>query len=240
MRSAAHRRGLTLLELLLALALTVLVVAIVAGAMRFQLITLESSRGRLEESQLARAVMRKLAADIRSTVQEAPIDFSAVSKLAEGSLLGGDVSGLTELAGSDAAASLGGGELAGLDSEEAMAEAESFDMQQMTASTTPSSKPGLYGTTNAIQIDVSRLPRLDEYQRVTYLDANGQARTEFPSDVKTVTYYLRPPQSTGGATTTAEAADYVNRQMALDPQQMQAAGGLVRREVDRAVALWKT
>jgi hypothetical protein len=77
----------------------------------------------------------------------------------------------------------------------------------------------LYGTATELQIDISRVPRVDEYQALTY---RGRGVRDVPSDVKTVGYYL-----------SRDAA-------ALSPQGDLAtsSGGLVRRSLDRAVSLW--
>ena len=250
LRAKSRRGGLTLLELLLAMALTIVLLAAVTSAMRFQLYTLDKSRASMEEAQLARAILRRLSDDIRGAVQEVPIDFSAATKLAQESLGGADASQLSGLAGGDAA-SLAGGDLAGIAdlgmsaddlsmSADDLGSGSSVDMESLASSTSPAQLPGLYGTETALQIDVSRIPRLDEYQRMILVDANGLAQTKFPSDVKTVTYYVRPHDQLGGAATPEEAAENVSRRTALNPQQEQFAGGLVRREVDRAVALWKS
>jgi hypothetical protein len=77
----------------------------------------------------------------------------------------------------------------------------------------------LYGTATELSVDISRLPRLDEYESMVQ---GGGAVSDVPSDVKTVTYYLgdsAAPSSPGAA---AQAP----------------TGGLVRRSLDRAVSEW--
>jgi hypothetical protein len=84
--------------------------------------------------------------------------------------------------------------------------------------TSPVSIPGLYGTATELSVDVSRLPRLDEYESMV----QGSGTRDVPSDVKTVTYYLgdsAEPSSPGAG-------------------EQAPLGGLVRRSLDRAVSEW--
>src|SRR5690606_27324194 len=52
---------------------------------------------------------------------------------------------------------------------------------------------GLLGTRDFLQLDVSQLPRRDEYAGMTATDVAGPIIG--PSDVKTVTYFVEPPDS---------------------------------------------
>jgi hypothetical protein len=76
--------------------------------------------------------------------------------------------------------------------------------------------PGIYGFANELQVDVSRLPRLDEYQGSYDAESGIYQR---PSDVKTVTYFLIEPP--------ADAQEEVG----VAPRY-----GLMRREIGRAAA----
>ncbi len=81
-RSAWQSRpGVTLLELILALALTVMLLGAIAMAIQLNLRSLNSRRSSVEEVQLARAVLRMISEDIRATVQYEEQDFSAVEKM---------------------------------------------------------------------------------------------------------------------------------------------------------------
>ena len=67
--------------------------------------------------------------------------------------------------------------------------------------------PGLVGNQTQVQLDVSRLPRLEEY--VAMLDANTADIDDIPSDIKTVAYFVQSSDTLGGvedalATATAE------------------------------------
>ncbi|MBM3999588.1 MAG: hypothetical protein FJ297_08640 [Planctomycetes bacterium] len=96
--------------------------------------------------------------------------------------------------------------------------------QDLTSTTTLPPVPGVYGNAYQLQIDVSRLPRVDQYQ--TILDPNSIALPRIPSDIKTVTYFVQTPAIGGGQITDP---------LAQRGQANQPAVGLMRREVDRAV-----
>ena len=78
------RRGFSLLEVILAVALTAVVVAMVAAAIDFHLGQLTVRRAKIEEAQLARAVLRRIADDLRGAIVYRPIDFSSAQALTQG------------------------------------------------------------------------------------------------------------------------------------------------------------
>jgi hypothetical protein len=82
----------------------------------------------------------------------------------------------------------------------------------------------LYGNQYELQLDVSRLPRVDEFQRMT-ADARETSLQDIPSDVKTVAYYCASANS-------ATSSGVTNRRTG------RLESGLVRRVMDRAVTLY--
>ncbi|HND52426.1 MAG TPA: hypothetical protein PLV92_08520, partial [Pirellulaceae bacterium] len=80
-RRASAVRGFTLLELILALSLTILILGAMALAIRLNLKTLDSRRNTVENTQLVRAVFRAMSDDLRSAVQMEPIDFNGVQAM---------------------------------------------------------------------------------------------------------------------------------------------------------------
>jgi hypothetical protein len=85
--------------------------------------------------------------------------------------------------------------------------------------------PSLYGGANWLQVDVSRLPRLDQYMLSPA--ANPNAMLNRPSEIKSVFYYLAGsgqalPPALAGATTSGDNQ------------------GLMRREADRLTTVWQT
>ncbi len=193
------RHGFTLLEVILTLLLTSLVLAALSMAISTQLRAVDRGRRHVEQAQLARALLQRIAGDVRSAVRYDPLDIKKlVPKLATQSL-------------EDMAAQAGFGEMDFSDVED-----EDASVAETTA---PPPIPGIYGTRYELQVDVSRLPRIDQFQSSLVPTADGGSLLDRTSDVKTIAYYCVRPELTAVA---------------------QAVGGLmqtglVRRELDRAV-----
>jgi uncharacterized lipoprotein NlpE involved in copper resistance len=248
------RRGITLLELMLSLALTGVVMIVISMAIDLNLRTLDVRRADVEQAQLARAVLRHIAADLRCAVVYEPLDMTSVQQMGAsaassgteqgtaGSAEGasgtsdqtkGSTSGQTsgQTTGRTSGQTTGGTNsptdssdtTSGLDdmTDLGLDEAVSENTVDIASSAAPTSTPGLFGNQYELRVDVSRLPRVDQYQPTA--TPNGDTATwSVPSDVKSVSYYLQTsdqPQST-----------------AATGQTMVNGAGLVRREVDRAVA----
>jgi hypothetical protein len=216
-RRLRPRAGLTLIELLLAVALAATLMLAVAMAVDIYLRLVDSRRTTVEEAQLSRAVLRRIADDIRGTLSFDPVDFSSVEELAgsgdapppSGDAAGGGGGGMGNGMG-------GGGEQGGSESEDRTEATE-------TAAAAAPPVPGLYGSQYALEIDVSRVPRPDEY----LFPPVGEAGSGSLGDVKTIAYYLRTDSA-------AAAAPLAN------PDMSPAGGGrgLVRRVLGRAVTHW--
>ncbi|QGJ71091.1 Hypothetical protein PBC10988_27940 [Planctomycetales bacterium 10988] len=189
---ASRRAGLTLIETLLALLLSTFVLAGLWLAMDIQLRLVEAGRQEVEEAQLARAIMQKITNDLKHAILYDPIPVT----LAEIS------------AGSSSTDPDQGGNPDDTSSEEVLVEDEA----------TTQTEPGLYGTQYDLQIDVSRLPRIDEYEG--FLSNSGSMT--YPTDTKTVTYYVM--NSELGGTLFATGANQ--------------AEGLYRREQGRAFEIY--
>jgi hypothetical protein len=215
-RPRTRRRGLTLLELMLALALTTIVLGVVGMAIDINLRALDSRRDVVEDAQLARAVLRLIADDLRGAVQTPEADFSGVMDMASGALPDGlDAAGLEDAAGDF-----------GLDTSDmtGLLDEETGPSQDIASSTEPPPEPGLYGNQFELLIDTSRLPRVDQYQRMI-TDQSQLGLQDIPSDVKTIGYYV-VSQANAGVVTSAQMND-----------QNEPQFGLARRVLDRAVTL---
>lgn len=224
-----RQRGVTLLELILALTLTVMILGAVTLAINLNLRTLDRRRNEVEEAQLARAVLRMIADDLRSAVQQEEVDFSSVESMASGiGDVGALASSLTGSAGAAGGGAAGGGAAGGGAGSSSAAgagagatAAADSSSQDIAATAAPPDVPGLYGNQSEMQVDVSRLPRVDEYS--TMVTADGT--TKIPSDVKTVAYYVRSQPLNGTASTPDTVTPGLNSQ----------GSGLVRRELPRVV-----
>lgn len=334
-KAATPRRGMTLLELILALALSALVLMAIGMAIELHFRMFDVRRTNVEEAQLARAVLRHIADDLRSAVQYEPVDLSGLEAVTAnttaaagainsglqgggggsggGSSGGGNSGGGSSSGGGnnggggnggggsqgsgggnsgggnaggggmlglppDAAAALanaaggskggggfGGGSSGGGSSQGGSAGGGSGGSSKGGSSgsgssgggqsggsggstsnsgspvTTPTTETGetaaplvvgLYGSATQLQFDISRLPRVDQYQAI--LSGTGELGVvDIPSDIKTITYFLRSEDS-------AAAADSPISSLAsgAQPSTTGRGRGLMRRELDRAVSLW--
>ncbi len=202
----SRRSAVTLLELLLALALTGLLMVLITTAIDLNLRALDLRRTDVERSQLARAVLRHIAADLKNAILYQPIDVTGLPQADPADLLG---------AGDDLLGDLFGDEELGL----GLTTANNLDI---AGALEPTSQPGLFGNPHELQVDTSRLPRVDQYHQVL-IGAEG-AEASIPSDVKTVAYFLQFETRDGGPVLPGTAGE--------------ATGGLARREWDRAVTAW--
>lgn len=223
---------MTLLELILALGLSVVVLGAVTSAIHLFLRSLDGRRAEVEETQIARAVLRMIADDLRSAVQQEPLDFGSAGKGA--SQIAANTADSAAGAISDATGGAVNAEdvaaAAGDSSGGAGGETTEGANQNIEESTTPPATPGLFGNQYELQVDVSRLPRLDELY-IRQLSADGQSVTDLPSDIKTVAYYVRVQEADVGTGFSAAAAGSALGREMRKP-------GLVRRQLDRAVTAY--
>ncbi|QDU26150.1 hypothetical protein ETAA8_12240 [Anatilimnocola aggregata] len=271
-RFAVSARGVTLLELILALSLTTIVMGLIAMAIDLNFRMYDTRRTHVEETQLARSILRHIADDIRAAVQHMPPDLSGLETVAGNSqnasamlggagmgALGGATGGQggTGGAGANQGASgqnsnstggqggqgqggtgnTGGGTGNGGNSQNTLGSTDlNVNPQTEQATSTYGEQSaggvvGLYGSGTELQLDVSRLPRVDQYQAELSADAL-QSVVDIPSDMKTVSYFLR----------SEEAA--LSSGMGIAPSSQVTASldgrgrGLMRRVLDRAVSIW--
>ncbi len=155
-----QRTAFTLLELILALAVSAFVLLAVGMAVRFHLHTLDFRSGEVEELQLARAIVAQMTEDIHSTA------FVPVAE--------------QDAAESDEA----------VDGEELVDDVPTADSEttSIAEDIEPPLQPGLYGNQFELQIDTSRLPRPDQYAAVYSPDTD--TTVDLATDTKTVAWYL--------------------------------------------------
>ncbi len=222
------RAGFTLLELMLSLTLIVVATALIGSLMQMYARNFASRGEDIRRMQLARAVLNMIAEDIRSVVIEQEYDGTVLEQQLGGGSGGGGSGGGGQAAGG---ASGGGGLGSGpsLASEQAPADNTAASTEGDLTETIVNRPPGIYGDQYTLIVDVSRLPRPDEYmvQQTSLLDGS---LTDIPGDIKTVTYFVQAPTNQGvaddmaGFGTTADNSGLV--------------GGLVRRALDRGVTAY--
>ena len=201
------RPAFTLFELILAIALSATLLALIGTAVNLYLLRVDAGRSRVEEAQLARSVLAIIAADVRATTTYQTQDVSAIARLAasaakfdvddfessgtfQGSAFGAP--GATGTTNAVGAASM----LSSTTSSGGSTSAGSSGDGTVSTST---AVPGLNGLATELLLDVARLPRLDEL---------------FPTV---------PGQRTAAATALGS------------PAAQLGVGGLGRQTIDRAV-----
>lgn len=211
--SRARQKGFTLLEVLLTLAMSVVLMGLISAALQFYARDMDASQMDIRQTQLAAVLMQMIEDDLRATLHTQPVDTAGLEALMSASI-GGEAVPAGE--GEDLSA-------AGIESEEPMVEdIAAVDLQTGVAIL---QTPGLIGNQFQIQMDLSRLPRLEEY--VAYLDEDTSDIDDVPSDLKTVAYFVQPP-GTGVQDTLTQ----------LDPSaSLEGSGGMVRRTLDRAATV---
>lgn len=211
-RRSPARRGFTLLEVLLALALTVVLLSLLTFSISVYLRASNAGRDDVERSQLARVLLRRMSDDLRSTLwrneaDAASSDSASSSDAPAASGSGsGSTSGSGATSGSQSGSGSGTGGNTGSGSGSGNSSGDSNSSTSVSDSTELPPVTGLFGNQYEVQIDVSRLPRIEQYASAVVTS------TDLVSDVKTVAYFCQT--ATSGVST--------------------SASGLVRREFDRA------
>ena len=218
----------------------------VSMAIDLHLRLLDSRRGSVERAQVARAVLHRIASDLRGAIGPATTDFSGITEMLSSAASGGldmgalgDAAGaagdagdagsdLGDLAGAAGASDLGqaASDLADAAADLGLDVSDTGATQDIASTTTPPAVPGLYGNQYQLQVDVSRIPRVDEFQRMRSPDALFKIQ-DIPSDVKTIAYYYRSVDNTTATTATSNRFGGSTKERT----------GLVRRVLDRAVTL---
>lgn len=256
------RGGFTLVEVLLSLALTAVVAGIIGGLVQVYLTNQNIGRDRVKQTQLARALLNMIADDIRTVVRNQSFDTAGLSELlsggqqsggggaagggvAVGGAAGGGVAvGGVAVGGASGGGAAGGGAAGGgvasgtaggalSASGGASTGSNSGSSSQSATPTVATLPPGIYGTSTSIEIDISRLPRPDEYVPLEQDVVNGTV-ADMPSDIKTVAYFVQAKRTDGIRDPLATEVDIRSKQATNDG----AAGGLVRRSLDRAITLF--
>ena len=244
-RNRGQRAGFTLMELLLALGLAAVVAGMMGSLIQIYLINQEKGQDSVRQAQLARAILNMISEDVRTVVRPQTFDASGLEQLlasdtGSGGGSGGAQAGGAQAGGAQAGASpaAGGssspstqGSAGAASSSGASASAAGGGTTEASAVATPM-PPGIYGTSTSIEIDVSRLPRPDEYFP-QLSDPTTGALGDVPSDIKTVGYYVQTPQSDGVLDPLATLTQ--NQTVIGSDVVAPANGGLVRRSIDRAV-----
>ncbi len=199
----ADRKAFTLLEVILALFLTTITLSLMGMAIQVNMDVANKSRGQVEEAQLARAILQRIADDLRNAVPYQPPAGSASS------------SGSGSTTSSSSASSTSQASSAGSTSGSGSGSTSSSGSSSTAASTTMPVSGGVFSNDeNSIQIETTRRPRV---AKAILAAAENGGQPPMLSDVRIVTYGLGPPN--GGS--------------AMDATFDGPSAGLYRSEVDR-------
>lgn len=224
------RKAFTLIELMLALSLIVVATALIGSLMQMYAKNFATRGDDIRRMQLARSILNMIAEDLRAVVTVQEYDASVLQQQlgSGGGDAGGGADGGTggsgEAGGGAAGATGAGASATGANSTGASGAAADESTEEATVTVR---EPGLYGTQYELTLDVSRLPRGDEY-----IPAAGamvaSTLTDVPGDIKTVSYFVQSPSVIG----VEDSMTAFN-----DPTQVTngMTSGLVRRGLDRAI-----
>jgi len=238
-RTTPSRCGYTLLELLLALSLSVAVITAIGTATQVYLFSLTRHQSQIEQRLVTRGLLNVISNDLRAGIQYKANDYSGLENLVETAQLSANQLGANNQLGDLDAADLEAGNITAADIEaaalaaadtpadepthEANSETESDTESESDTETEPivdeesvAFRPTLIGNSNSIALDISRMPRMDQYN-----STNGN---QTQSDIKTLSYFF---------SSSAPSNDGDGNSIRLKGDNN---GGLYRREVDRAVA----
>lgn len=217
-------RGFTILEVVLTLSMAVVLMSLVGVTLQFYARNMNVRDMDVRRIQLAASLLQMMADDLRAAVYSEPFDASTLEAF------------LASAAGGEAAQTLdpAASEVLGLDSGDALLEepamaAETMDLQNSMLTLR---RPGMIGNQSEIQFDISRLPRLEQWQQ-TLSDSPAEV-ADVPSDLKTVTYYIQAVGAVGGVSDPLQ--EYLPAESLTE--NTTAPGGLVRRELDREANKW--
>lgn len=280
------RRGFTLLELILALALSVLVMSIIVGLVGMYSSNFTRRGEDIRRVALARAILNMIADDLRATVTKQEYDTKVLEQMLMGQGGGGGAGG-SQSAGAGGQTNptgptgptgpngptgptgptaptnpngptnpnapngptgptnqpgpgsgggmfgaggqtggAAGGQAGGSGNANAANGATDEAPADGTSTGSTALPLGVYGSATNLTIDISRIPRIDEYNAQQNTLLNGTL-SDLPGDIKSVSYFVQLP-------TTMGVTDSMN-EVSTTQTSTGGVAGLVRRALDRAV-----
>ncbi len=204
-----RRSAYTLLELVLAMSLVVIVLAMIGWAIQIHFRMIDKSRGQVEQAQLMRALLQRIAEDIRNAVPFTPSASSATGATSSGSDATSASSGSTS-SGSTSSSSTSSGSLPSTGSDSGVSDAFGTSISG-----------GLYGSAQELQVETTRQPKPTMADPLVD-DPTLPSRL---SNIRTITWSLGDP-GTGDPTQGGDSSGTGSQT------------GLYRRDVDRAEFIW--
>jgi hypothetical protein len=224
------------------MALSVVLLGLIGNAIYFHLRTFQTRQDGVEQSLLARAILRHMADDLRCAVAYRSVDtkgLDAISldptKLAAGAL----GAGVDPATIASATQSLNANSNANSAAKPQGANPTANTASSPETETTeagPSFQAGFYGDPFSLQFEITRLPRLDEYDPLFAGDGTGSV-LRIPADMRTISYHLdgeapaaRSEQVAAGVAVKPDALTQLATNITNEPR------GLVRSEQERSLA----
>jgi len=258
-----RRAAFTLFELILSIALSAVLLAVIGMAINLYLTRVSASRDRVEEAQLARSILAMIADDLRATAIYQPQDVSSVAQLmAQSASFDVDsidaarsgASGASSASGTPSSIS-GGASGSGGSSASGSSGGTSGGRGASTSSSgasTPGSSNfesempmGINGGIGELYVDIERLPRGDElFSAMTgYTNAPMAMLTDGPQLASGTSWGTSPPPSDfktvryflrEGDRSNASGVAATGR----ESEMQNFTGGLVRQEIPRPARLF--
>lgn len=226
------RAAFTLLEMLLTLALCVVLMTLVSSAMSFYVHQMSTAEQTYRNSQIASAVLQMIEDDLRMTLTTRPVDTAPLADVLSSASAPLSALGIGSGAGSGSDDSLP--EDPDLGSSDGMSEDPAAETLNLGLGGNVLLSPGLIGNSNQLQIDISRLPTLEETVIDPTMMISDGKLLDRPSDIKTVSYFVQAAGAGGNLDPLeqlAASSGLTDAASATAP----TSGGLVRRELDRAI-----
>lgn len=220
-QSLKARPAFTLLELLLSLALIVVATALIGSLMSLYARSFATKGDQIKQKQLARSLLSMIADDIRAVVLAQEYDESVLQAMMGASAMGASASSATG-GGTPAGTSSGTGASTGSVTGSTTAGTGSAASEE--ASEQIILPPGIYGSRFQLMVDVSRIPRTNEYNMNAVMPG-GLA--DVPGDVKSVTYLMQSANPLGVQDSMLQVSSTAST--------LASNGGLIRRSLDRLV-----
>lgn len=206
------RSAFTLIELLLSLGLIVVVTSLVGSLMTLYARSFTTKGDQIRQKQLALSLLTMIADDVRAVVLTQEYDESVLQgMMGAGGASAAGTEGTETGTGTETSTELTTPSTEASTSEEGLLEITSLP-------------PGIYGSRYQLMIDVSRIPRSEEY--VGNMALPGQI-ADVPGDVKSVTYMMQAANPLG-------VQDSMT-QVATTQDSVASNSGLIRRSIDRLV-----
>lgn len=216
-----RKNAYTFFEVLISLVLMTVITALITMAIDANLRNMVVNRSEVEEAQLARAILEKIAKDIRSVVvalreEELEVDTESLSTIFS---ISAGLDGLYDYSTTDT------------ESSDSTENSESTDETEVYGTI-----PGIYGDLNWIQIDTAKLPRGEMFGSKQDR-STGSILADRLSPSKTILYYLG--EDTGQITDLDDPRYQPDRligSLGRSQDRSVLRYGLFRRQLDRMVS----